>query len=61
MIAVVFISSVMIVTYHNHLAGWAYARLIKLSAYLVLNQVYIVTIMIALSTPFVTSSFRNVL
>ena len=29
---------------HNHLAGWAYARLIQLTAYPVPSQVYIVTI-----------------
>ena len=44
----------MIVTYYNYTAGWAYARLIKLTAYPVLSQVYIV---IALSALFVTSSF----
>ena len=30
----------MIVTYHNCTAGWAYARLIQLTAYPVLSQVY---------------------
>ena len=45
MIGVSLISNAMIVTYHNYIAGWAYARLIQLTAYPVLSQVYIVTTM----------------
>ena len=50
------IGSAKVVTYHNHIAGLACARVIQLTAYPVLSQVYIVTIMIALSPLPVTSS-----